>query len=89
MKLWNGDSGLPEMTTKSSVRPILIVNGSVLLRTSKSTHRSSRSTHSLEVIEKNQYANTGRIGRTLTPMSADTDVVFSGAIKSPTGKDSV
>ncbi|KAL2748105.1 hypothetical protein V1477_003654 [Vespula maculifrons] len=53
-KLWSGDSGLPEMTTKSSVRPILIVNGSVLLRISKSTHRRSRSTHSLEVIEKNQ-----------------------------------
>ncbi|KAL2721374.1 hypothetical protein V1477_020194 [Vespula maculifrons] len=53
-KLWSGDSGLPEMTTKSSVRPILIVNGSVSLRISKSTHRSSRSTHSLEVIEKNQ-----------------------------------
>nr|KAF7386078.1 hypothetical protein H0235_018472 [Vespula pensylvanica] len=34
-------------------------------------------------------ANTGRIGRTLTPMSADTDVMFSGAIKSPTVKDSV
>ncbi|KAL2750125.1 hypothetical protein V1477_001621 [Vespula maculifrons] len=53
-KLWSGDSGLPEMTTKSSVRPTLIVNGSVLLRISKSTHRSSHSTHSLEVIEKNQ-----------------------------------
>nr|XP_050861949.1 uncharacterized protein LOC127069205 [Vespula vulgaris] len=48
MKLWSGDSGLPEMTTKSSVRPILIVNGSVLLRISKSTYRSSRSMHSLE-----------------------------------------
>ncbi|KAF7399447.1 hypothetical protein HZH68_008039 [Vespula germanica] len=54
MKLWSGDTGLPEMTTKSSVRPILTINGSVLLRISKSTHRSSRSTHSLEVIEKNQ-----------------------------------
>ncbi|KAL2749479.1 LOW QUALITY PROTEIN: hypothetical protein V1477_002419 [Vespula maculifrons] len=30
------------------------------------------------------YANTGRIGRTLTPVSAGTDVVFSGANKSPT-----
>ncbi|KAL2747423.1 LOW QUALITY PROTEIN: hypothetical protein V1477_004115 [Vespula maculifrons] len=29
-------------------------------------------------------ANTGRIGRTLTPVSAGTDVVFSGANKSPT-----
>ncbi|KAL2743012.1 hypothetical protein V1477_008501 [Vespula maculifrons] len=34
-------------------------------------------------------ANTGRIERTLTPMSAGTDVVFSGASKSPTVKDSV
>ncbi|KAL2743181.1 hypothetical protein V1477_008670 [Vespula maculifrons] len=42
MKLWSGDTGLPETTTKSSVRPILIVNGSVLLRISMSTHRSSR-----------------------------------------------
>ncbi|KAL2733271.1 LOW QUALITY PROTEIN: hypothetical protein V1477_014239 [Vespula maculifrons] len=48
MKLWSGDTGLPEMTTKSNVRPILIINGSVLLRISKSTQRSSRSTHSLE-----------------------------------------
>ncbi|KAL2748542.1 LOW QUALITY PROTEIN: hypothetical protein V1477_003185 [Vespula maculifrons] len=29
-------------------------------------------------------ANTGKIGRTLTPVSAGTGVVFSGAIKSPT-----
>ncbi|KAL2744093.1 hypothetical protein V1477_007583, partial [Vespula maculifrons] len=29
-------------------------------------------------------ANTGKIGRTLTPVSAGTDVVFSGANKSPT-----
>ncbi|KAL2732438.1 hypothetical protein V1477_014679 [Vespula maculifrons] len=48
MKLWSGDTGFPEMTTKSSVRPILIVNGSVLLRILTSTHRSSRSTHSPE-----------------------------------------
>ncbi|KAF7391438.1 hypothetical protein HZH68_010981 [Vespula germanica] len=54
MKLWSGDTGLPEMTTKSRVRPILIVNGLVLLRISTSTHRSSRSTHSLELIEKIQ-----------------------------------
>ncbi|KAL2732797.1 LOW QUALITY PROTEIN: uncharacterized protein V1477_015038 [Vespula maculifrons] len=54
MKLWSGDTGLPETTTKSSVRPILIVNGSVLLPISTSTHRTSRSTHSLELIEKSQ-----------------------------------
>ncbi|KAL2728162.1 hypothetical protein V1477_017438 [Vespula maculifrons] len=30
------------------------------------------------------HANTGRIGRTLMPVSAGTDVVFSGANKSPT-----
>ncbi|KAF7397213.1 hypothetical protein HZH68_008435 [Vespula germanica] len=48
VKLWSGNTGLPEMTTKSSVRPILTINVSVLLRISKSTHRSSRSTHSLE-----------------------------------------
>ncbi|KAL2733270.1 hypothetical protein V1477_014238 [Vespula maculifrons] len=54
MKLWSGDTGLPEMTTKSNVRPILIINGSVLLRISKSTHRSSHSMHSLELIEKSQ-----------------------------------
>ncbi|KAL2724762.1 hypothetical protein V1477_018623 [Vespula maculifrons] len=57
MKLWSGDTGFREMTTKSNVRPILIVNGSVLLRISTSTHRSSRSTHSLEVLEKSQYSN--------------------------------
>ncbi|KAL2733000.1 hypothetical protein V1477_015241 [Vespula maculifrons] len=45
MKLWSGDTGFREMTTKSSVRPILIINGSVLLRISTSTHRSSHSTH--------------------------------------------
>ncbi|KAF7388774.1 hypothetical protein HZH66_009911 [Vespula vulgaris] len=45
MKLWSGDT---EMTTKSNVRLILMVNGSVLLRISTSTHRSSGSTHSLE-----------------------------------------
>ncbi|KAF7388773.1 hypothetical protein HZH66_009910 [Vespula vulgaris] len=55
-KLWSGDTGLRETTTKSSVRPILIVNGSVLLRIPTSTHRSSCSTHSLEVIEKSQFA---------------------------------
>ncbi|KAL2744092.1 hypothetical protein V1477_007693 [Vespula maculifrons] len=32
-------------------------------------------------------ANTGRIGRTLTPLSAGRDVVFSGANKSPTDMD--
>ncbi|KAL2750129.1 uncharacterized protein V1477_001625 [Vespula maculifrons] len=46
MKLRSGDTGFREMTTKSNVRPILIVNGSVLLRISTSTHRSSGSTHS-------------------------------------------
>ncbi|KAL2747557.1 hypothetical protein V1477_004249 [Vespula maculifrons] len=35
------------------------------------------------------YANTGRIGRTLTPLSADRDVVFAGANKSPTDMDYV
>ncbi|KAL2732794.1 hypothetical protein V1477_015035, partial [Vespula maculifrons] len=54
MKLWSGDNRLRETTTMSSVRPILIVNGSVLLPISTSTHRSSRSTHSLELIEKSQ-----------------------------------
>ncbi|KAL2736583.1 LOW QUALITY PROTEIN: uncharacterized protein V1477_013092 [Vespula maculifrons] len=54
MKLWSGDTGLRETTTESNVRPILIVNGSVLLRISKSTHCSSRSTHVLEVIKKSQ-----------------------------------
>ncbi|KAF7389086.1 hypothetical protein HZH66_010223 [Vespula vulgaris] len=44
MKLWSGDTGLPEMTTKSSVREILTVNGSVLLRISTSTHRGSPNT---------------------------------------------
>ncbi|KAL2749477.1 hypothetical protein V1477_002417 [Vespula maculifrons] len=34
-------------------------------------------------------ANTGRIGRTLTPLSAGRDVVFAGANKSPTDMDSV
>ncbi|KAL2730347.1 hypothetical protein V1477_016158 [Vespula maculifrons] len=34
-------------------------------------------------------ANTGRIGRTLASVSAGTGAVFSGAIKSPTVKDSV
>ncbi|KAL2738405.1 hypothetical protein V1477_011764 [Vespula maculifrons] len=34
-------------------------------------------------------ANTGKVERTLTPVSADTSVVFSGAIKSPTVKDFV
>ncbi|KAL2723059.1 hypothetical protein V1477_019650 [Vespula maculifrons] len=34
-------------------------------------------------------ANTGRIGRTLTPLSADRDVVFAGANKSPTDMDYV
>ncbi|KAL2741268.1 hypothetical protein V1477_010329, partial [Vespula maculifrons] len=32
-------------------------------------------------------ANTGRIGRTLTPVSAGRDVVFSGTNKSPTDMD--
>ncbi|KAF7411507.1 hypothetical protein HZH66_000403 [Vespula vulgaris] len=54
MKLWSGDTGLPEMTTKSNVRPILIINGSVLLRISKSTHRSSRSTHPLDIKKRSQ-----------------------------------
>ncbi|KAL2750808.1 LOW QUALITY PROTEIN: hypothetical protein V1477_000911 [Vespula maculifrons] len=35
-------------------------------------------------IQLDFHANTGRIGRTLTPVSAGTDVVFSGANKSPT-----
>ncbi|KAL2746785.1 hypothetical protein V1477_005155 [Vespula maculifrons] len=34
-------------------------------------------------------ANTGKIERTLTPVSAGTSVVFSGAIKSPTVMDFV
>nr|KAF7438511.1 hypothetical protein H0235_000902 [Vespula pensylvanica] len=46
IKLWSGDTGLRETTTNSSVRPIVTVNGSVLLRISTSTHRSSCSTHS-------------------------------------------
>ncbi|KAL2735006.1 hypothetical protein V1477_013532 [Vespula maculifrons] len=33
-------------------------------------------------------ANTGRTGRTLTPLSAGRDVVFAGANKSPTDMDS-
>ncbi|KAL2727823.1 hypothetical protein V1477_017099 [Vespula maculifrons] len=33
------------------------------------------------------YANTGKIGRTLTPVSAGRDVGFSGANKSPTDMD--
>ncbi|KAL2721629.1 hypothetical protein V1477_020449 [Vespula maculifrons] len=59
MKLWSGDTGLPEMTTKSSVRPILIVNGSVLLRISTSTHHSSRSTHypQNEIVEWGYWAS--------------------------------
>nr|KAF7397065.1 hypothetical protein H0235_016602 [Vespula pensylvanica] len=56
MKLWSGDTGLRETTTKSNVRPILMVNGLVLLRISTSTHRSSRTSHSLEVVEKSQFA---------------------------------
>nr|KAF7421569.1 hypothetical protein H0235_009405 [Vespula pensylvanica] len=52
IKLWSGDTELRETTTKSSVRPILRVNGSVLLRISTSTHRSSRSTHSPQIITK-------------------------------------
>ncbi|KAL2747041.1 hypothetical protein V1477_005411 [Vespula maculifrons] len=34
-------------------------------------------------------ADTGRIGRTLARVSADTSVMFSGAIKSPTVMDFV
>ncbi|KAF7397210.1 hypothetical protein HZH68_008432 [Vespula germanica] len=58
-KLRSGDTGLPGMTTKSSVRPILIVNGSVLLRISTSTHRSSCSTHSPqnEIVEWGYWAS--------------------------------
>ncbi|KAL2741375.1 hypothetical protein V1477_010436 [Vespula maculifrons] len=48
IKLWSGDTGLHETTTNSSVRPILTVNGSVLLRISTSTHRNFHSTHSPE-----------------------------------------
>ncbi|KAL2741374.1 hypothetical protein V1477_010435 [Vespula maculifrons] len=48
IKLWSGDTGLRETTTNSSVRPILTVNGSVLLRISTSTHRNFHSTHSPE-----------------------------------------
>ncbi|KAL2733162.1 hypothetical protein V1477_014130 [Vespula maculifrons] len=55
VKLWSGDTELREMTTKSNVRPILIINGSVLLRFSKSTHRSSRSTHPLDIKKKSQW----------------------------------
>nr|KAF7415667.1 hypothetical protein H0235_012259 [Vespula pensylvanica] len=91
IKLWSGDTGLPEMTTMTNVRPILIVNcsvwlristklncgvgilgflrrqqsrafdrlwsninDSVLLRISTSMHRSSPSTRSPQVIEKNR-----------------------------------
>nr|XP_050849197.1 uncharacterized protein LOC127063439 isoform X7 [Vespula vulgaris]XP_050849198.1 uncharacterized protein LOC127063439 isoform X8 [Vespula vulgaris] len=59
MKLWSGDTGLPEMTTKSSVRPILIVNDSVSLQISTSTHRSSRSTHypQNEIVEWGYWAS--------------------------------
>ncbi|KAL2732627.1 hypothetical protein V1477_014868, partial [Vespula maculifrons] len=57
IKLWSGDTGLPKMTTKSNVRPILIVNSSVLLRISTSTHRGSPSTHSPQVIEQSLYSN--------------------------------
>ncbi|KAL2741378.1 hypothetical protein V1477_010439 [Vespula maculifrons] len=39
--------------------------------------------------EKHLDANTGRIGRTLTPLSAGRDVVFAGANKSPTDMDYV
>ncbi|KAL2750532.1 hypothetical protein V1477_001322 [Vespula maculifrons] len=84
-KLWSGDSGLPEMTTKSSVRPILIVNGSVLLRISKSTHRSSRSTHSLEVIEKNQcktklWSGDSGLPEMTTKSSVRTTLIVNGSV---------
>ncbi|KAL2741869.1 hypothetical protein V1477_009498 [Vespula maculifrons] len=36
-----------------------------------------------------RHANTGKIGRTLTPVSAGRDVGFSGANKSPTDMDYV
>ncbi|KAL2744825.1 hypothetical protein V1477_007367, partial [Vespula maculifrons] len=59
IKLWSGDTELRETTTKSSVRPTLTINGSVLLRISKSTHRSSRSTHSPRVITKKLNCGVG------------------------------
>ncbi|KAL2741271.1 hypothetical protein V1477_010332 [Vespula maculifrons] len=54
IKLWSGDTGLRETTTNSSVRPTLTINGSVLLRISTSTHRNFHSTHSPQVLTKNQ-----------------------------------
>nr|KAF7425084.1 hypothetical protein H0235_007522 [Vespula pensylvanica] len=42
-----------------------------------------------EMDHRGNDANTGRVGRTLTPVSAGTGVVFSGAIKSPTQMDFV
>ncbi|KAF7392063.1 hypothetical protein HZH68_011606 [Vespula germanica] len=59
IKLWSGDTVLPEMTTKSNVRPILLFNCSVLPRISTSTHRSSRSTHLLDIKEKSQLRILG------------------------------
>ncbi|KAL2736367.1 hypothetical protein V1477_012876, partial [Vespula maculifrons] len=59
IKLWSGDTELRETTTKSSVRPTLTVIGSVLLRISKSTHSSSRSTHSPQVITKKLNCGVG------------------------------
>nr|KAF7415466.1 hypothetical protein H0235_012058 [Vespula pensylvanica] len=68
IKLWSGDTGLLEMTTKSSVRPILTVNGSVLLRISTSTHRSSHSTHSPQVITKKSNYGGGDTFPPTTPI---------------------
>ncbi|KAL2736370.1 hypothetical protein V1477_012879 [Vespula maculifrons] len=49
IKLCSGDTELRETTTKSSVRPTLTINGSVLLRISSSMHRSSRCAHSPQI----------------------------------------
>ncbi|KAL2741373.1 hypothetical protein V1477_010434 [Vespula maculifrons] len=53
IKLWSGDTELREKTN-SSVRLILTLTSSVLLRILTSTHRNFHSTHSPQVITKNQ-----------------------------------
>ncbi|KAL2721366.1 hypothetical protein V1477_020186 [Vespula maculifrons] len=62
---------------EQSVSGVLYISS--LLRSLKLPKRKGISDH----------ANTGRIRRTLVPMSAGTGAVFSGAIKSPTVMDFV
>ncbi|KAF7383688.1 hypothetical protein HZH68_014445 [Vespula germanica] len=69
IKLRSGDTLPPMTTTKSDLRPTLTVTDSVLLSISTSTHRSCRSTHrsscskhSPQVIEKRFKLEVGILG---------------------------